>query len=128
MKSNKETIDRVQGEWRTVTNADVKNDSHTRVRESKNHKWHVLYPHIGAHLLFHAWEDVQQFFPVTKPAKQKRKVAKVTIKKGAYYRVWFKLDRMCKFTPEFAYSSRKSALRGARRFCKSIGYECEVAK
>lgn len=26
------------------------------------------------------------------------------------------------------YSTRRAAIRGAKRFCKSIGYECEVKK
>ena len=27
-----------------------------------------------------------------------------------------------------AYTTRKNAIRGARRFCKRIGYECEIVK
>ena len=143
--NNRETIEGVEGEWRTVTKpSEVA--GWQRVRYDGcfigfNGKPRYVFtigekvsttcgypdgPHCDNLFCNEFKNTVQAFFPL--PAKQKRKVAKVTIKKGAYYRVWFKLDRMCKFTPEFAYSSRKSALRGAKRFCKSIGYEMEVAK
>jgi hypothetical protein len=132
--NNRETIDGVQGEWRTVTKADIKNDCITRCRESKKHKWHVLYSHIGAHLLFHAWKEVQQFFPIAKPAK--RKVAKVRILSCENRLFWWftKINRYSLNSSSIVsektcyYKSRKSALRGARRFCKAIGYDCEVVK
>ena len=123
--NQRETIDGIPGEWRTVTKAsEAKGTKKWRI---KSFNGCDSIPLCGlSDRIIENWGNatVQAFFPL--PAK--RKVAKVTIKKMAYYRVWFKLDRMCKFTPEFAYSSRKSALRGARRFCDAIGYEMEVVK
>jgi hypothetical protein len=59
--------------------------------------------------------------------KPKRKVAKVTIVNGklcgCYLRCKINGLRISAY-----YASRKSALRGARRFCKAIGYEMEVVK
>lgn len=71
-------------------------------------------------------------------ARSKRKVAKVTV--GNNYDLYgkeifhfiVKMDGRqfminCKFGGR-GYSSRKNAIRGARRFCKAIGYECEIVK
>ena len=65
---------------------------------------------------------------ICKDRTAKRKVAKVTISQ----KYASSLIQICglingvKFYNH--YSSRKSALRGARRFCAAIGYEMEVVK
>ena len=65
---------------------------------------------------------------ICKDRTAKRKVAKVTISQ----KYASSLIQICglingvKFYNH--YSSRKSALRGARRFCKAISYECEIIK
>ncbi len=62
-----------------------------------------------------------------KPAK--RKVAKVRIAEVEKFMFLYvaKIGNTkchnCK-----SVRSRKSAIRGAKRFCKAIGYECEIVK
>ncbi len=72
-------------------------------------------------------------FDGTKPLKvtwkkQRRKVARVRIINlegcASYYFVTYINEVYCVKT----YQSRKSAIRGARRFCKTIGFECEIQK
>lgn len=66
-------------------------------------------------------------FQYARPAK--RKVAKCEICKwrrvGGYY---FCTDIRHVDCASRDYASRKAAIRGARRFCKSIGYKCEIVK
>ncbi len=63
---------------------------------------------------------------IYRPRAVKRKVARYYVygRLGGFYglRLWvegwnFELQ---------LYSSKRDALRGARRFCKKIGYECEI--
>lgn len=57
-------------------------------------------------------------------------------RKVALCRVWFSYTTEFSFSTEINgvscrrsyYVSRKSAIRGARRFCASVGYECEIVK
>jgi len=95
--------------------------------------------------------SVQAFYPLSKKAEKKvvigtwermhtenRKVAKVTVGSDwdAYGKQIFhfivKVNRWHFIvTPKFGgahYSSRKSAIRGAKRFCKTIGHEFELVK
>lgn len=62
-----------------------------------------------------------------RPAK--RKVAKCEIGKlrrlGGYY---FCTDIRHVDCASRDYASRKSAIRGARRFCAAIGFKCEIVK
>jgi len=77
--------------------------------------------HIGTVNLF-SWSLVQAFFPL--PVK--RKVAKVLIETNNI-KWWF----IVKVTTELesgTFTTEKSALRGAQRLCKAIGYEMEVEK
>ena len=54
-----------------------------------------------------------------------RKVAKFTIQgDGAW---WFLCKDLNVCSPD-TYTSSKSAIRAARRFCEKIGYECEIIK
>lgn len=58
---------------------------------------------------------------------QKVKVAKVEIRAC----MGMEFQSACRingFKCYQQYGSRKSAIRGARRFCKAIGYECEIVK
>lgn len=75
-------------------------------------------------------------YQYARPAK--RKVAKITVgndwdiygKEIYHFIVKLGVRKFmvnCKFGGN-GYSSRKSAIRGARRFCNSIGYECEIVK
>jgi len=139
-KSNTETIDGIPGEWRTVTKAsEVKvwqrvrytdceciesNDIRFIYLKSDNvHTWDGKNEHIGTSNLF-AWSLVQAFFPL--PVKQKRKVAKVRIIDSEYS--CMARIKICSWFIDIDYVSKKSALRGAQRFCKAIGWECEVVK
>jgi hypothetical protein len=97
------------------------------------------------------WKTVKAFFPVEPKAEKKvvigtwermhtgkRKTAKVTVGSDwdAYGKQIFhfivKMNRWHFIvTPKFGgahYSSRKSAIRGAKRFCKTIGFEMELVK
>jgi hypothetical protein len=62
--------------------------------------------------------------------KPKRKVAKCAIVHYSDRMYYFAIRKFiytdC-LTSKF-YTTQKSALRGARRFCKAIGYEMEVVK
>ncbi len=57
-------------------------------------------------------------------------------RKVARCRVWFSYANEFCFSTEINgvscrrdnYGCRKSAIRGARRFCAAVGYECEIVK
>jgi len=148
MKNEIEVIDGVKGEWRTVTKpSEVKVGQRVRYDNDRiGYSGLKRYALIDGNILasspskkidFKCWNNlfdgtmgyIQAFFPL--PVK--RKVAKVEIK-------WIEYDHPSgKFKWEVIhakwscrsrqfYTSRKSALRGARRFCKAIGYECEIVK
>jgi len=140
MTNEKETIDRVKGEWRTVTKASEGKDGQ-RVRYDGNHcrfgysdsLKHRRIRIVGKglqlkELLYTCWDgEVQAFFPL--PVRKSRKVAKVRIyqneRSGFYsFETWIN-NVMCE---KRLYSARSHAIRGARRFCKAIGYECEIVK
>jgi hypothetical protein len=105
--NNRETIDGVEGEWRTV-DAKLPNPIiNYRVNDDG---------------------DIERFFPLAvKPAK-KRKVAKVRIHKSSLYHKWFWHINRLHVMNQADYSSEASALRGAKRFCHAIGYEMEALK
>jgi len=138
--NNIETIDGIKGEWRTVTKPEQvtvgqmvrytdcehmeSNDIRFICLKSDNvYTLDGKNEHIGTVNLF-SWSLVQAFFPL--PVK--RKVAKVTVSQ----KYASSLIQICgvingvKFYNH--YKSRKSALLGAQRFCKAIGYEMEVVK
>jgi len=149
--NNTETIEGVTGEWRTVTKASEVTVGQ-RVRYTCNDGLKYGYTKGSTPNRFMATElmttgytqifgtcscqNIQAFFPL--PAKQKRKVAKVTIgydfdcRGNVIFHFIIKMNRWhFMVTPKFGgahYSSRKSALRGAQRFCKVIGWEMEVEK
>ena len=134
--NNIETIEGVEGEWRTVTKAEqVTVGQRVRYifRNDDEESFDVIHDYDSDHTnidsifntLFRS--EVQAFFPIAKPAKP-RKVVKVDIINlegcESYYFVTYINEVYCGKT----YLSRKSALRGAKRFCKAIGYESEVVK
>ena len=147
--NQRETIDGIKGEWRTVTKSEQVDDGQ-RIRYFLIN-WHRGFSNQGEKeknrfavktaygvepssmkgfkkdmFKDRDFKDIQAFFPL--PDKPKRKVTKVTISQ----KYASSLIQICglingvKFYNH--YSSRKSALRGARRFCKAISYECEIIK
>lgn len=101
--SNIEIIDDITGEWRTVTMTNPSNYYRTNKDGKPEH-----------------------FFPLAD--KPKCKVAKVRIFNNSKF-FWYEIR---KFNGADVLGdnrkSKASALRGARRFCKAIGYEMEVVK
>lgn len=147
MTNEQETIDGVKGEWRTVTKpSEVKVGQ--RVRYSNNFSYgfskedarvitrvnsydadskSVKGCEYSNNIFDGYWKTVQAFFPL--PVRKSRKVAKVRIyqnERSGYYRfeTWVN-NVMCE---KSLYSKRSHAIRGAKRFCKAIGYECEIVK
>jgi hypothetical protein len=146
-QSNIETIDGQRGEWRTVTKAsEVKvgqrvrfwsgtvrwgftEDKSSGVHKVSHFKDGEAYLSDPEEKLFKKfWDGIQAFFPL--PDKPKRKVAKIWfIDCNPDSGIFFAQIIIGRFMATIdGYSSRKSALRGARRFCKAIGYEMEVVK
>jgi len=136
--NNIETIDGVRGEWRTVTKAEECHyDQQIRwIYDSVKHgydKDKYRFSEVCKNL-FGECERIQAFFHLP----DKRKVANVTIGydfdcrgKEIFHFIIKKERWHFMVTPKFGgahYSSRKSALRGAQRFCKAIGWEMEVVK
>lgn len=137
MNNEIEVIDRVKGEWRTVTKAsEVKNGQ--RVRYIAQHGTKYGFSGCPSYdkdrfagsqkVIFKLnFSLVQAFFPL--PVRSKRKVAKVYIiritLKSYFLRI--EIGDFSTIRPKY-YSTRKHAIRGARRFCKAIGYECEIQK
>ena len=136
-----EVVDGVRGEWRSVTKAEeVKVGQRVRYYGDEigfeGKKRFVMK--IDANKMVDVWDGdviqaedifdfslwdgtIQAFFP--KP----RKVAKVHV---VYFRdgwqwafVSFQLVEIHSFC---TYTTRAHAIRGARRFCKTIGFECEI--
>ena len=71
------------------------------------------------------WDEVQLFRPV---AAERQKVAKCGVDKTAGKWWWFAKAGICDcFSMPTEYTRRRDAIRGAKRFCASIGYECEIA-
>jgi hypothetical protein len=140
MKNEIEVIDGVAGEWRTVTKpSEVKVGQRVRFEGlsmkfgyEKDEKEVVLeinnnYVQISGEpdLFGGYWRNIQAFFPL--PVRKSRKVAKVRIDDtGLHY--WWSCKISTRIESENAYSKRSHAIRGARRFCKAIGYECEIVK
>ena len=72
------------------------------------------------------WDEVQLFRPV---AAERQKVAKCEIDEVAGKWGWFAKTGICDcFSMPTEYTRRRDAIRGAKRFCASIGYECEIAR
>lgn len=146
MNKEIEVIDGVRGEWRTVTKPEevtvgqrvrfkgkhrsfgyielqsikkIKNSEFTII-ENNNLERDIELFDSGY------WTNIQAFFPL--PVKIKRKVAKVSITQ-AYASSLFQICGLLNGIKFYNhYKSRKSAIRGARRFCAAIGYECEIVK
>lgn len=84
------------------------------------------------------WGDVHAFFPlkdnvaktpkkVIQKSKGKPKVAKVRINGNSQFN-WFVIRfANCEVLGD-GVKTRQSAIRGAKRFCETIGYECEIVK
>jgi len=143
--NQRETIEGVEGEWRTVTKpSEVTVGQRVRYRNAKNGwSWDeradrffgfingqacsLLYTGAKAMELFNKDEiEVQAFFPIAKPAK--RKVAKVKIDNFEYEAHAKVFIEEWVFNLNGGYANKRNALRGARRFCKAIGWEMEVVK
>lgn len=136
MSNEIEIIDVVKGEWRTVTKEkEVTVGQRVRyecssfkcgydeVRTVKISENGTIKTECTGKLFNNGWKNIQAFFPI--PVEpEKRKTAKVEITDSNYYWVMFAglTLRSCHYT------SRTHAIRGARRFCKAIGYECELVK
>ena len=72
------------------------------------------------------WDEVQLFRHVT--TTERRRVAKCEIDEVAGKWGWFAKIGICDcFSMPTEYTRRRDAIRGAKRFCASIGYECEIA-
>ena len=73
------------------------------------------------------WDEVQLFRHVT--TTERRRVAKCEIDEVAGKWGWFAKTGICDcFSIPTEYTRRRDAVRGAKRFCASIGYECEIAR
>ena len=71
------------------------------------------------------WDEVQLFRPVR---AERRRVVKCEIDETAGKWGWFAKIGICDcFSVPTEYTRRRDAVRGAKRFCASIGYECEIA-
>jgi len=143
-QSNIETIDGIKGEWRTVTKASEVTVGQRVRMEYKGKKLGFTglpdFPDdsceryaVNREFLFNnGYENIQAFFPL--PVKQNRKVAKVaSVSVHCSGKFYFQIEDVEGKVYLYArskciYASRKSALRGAQRFCKAIGYEMEVVK
>jgi hypothetical protein len=136
--NQRETIEGITGEWRTVTKAsEVTVGQRVRYtfRNDNEKSFDVIHDYDSDttnidsvfNTLFRS--NVQAFFPL--PNKQKRKVAKIYIEpyRGCITSPFtLRVSFSCWNVWVDHYCSRKSALRGARRFCDAIGYEMEVVK
>jgi hypothetical protein len=140
MKNEIEVIDGVKGEWRTVTKpSEVKVGQRVRYlfggtpcgyKEVRT--IHDRDGRIGSEIIDGLFIDtgmttnIQAFFPL--PVRKSRKVAKVRIRTWkSCGKAWFETTVMIPITSR-EYANRKNAIRGAKRFCKAIGYECEIVK
>lgn len=144
MKCKIEVIDGVKGEWRTVTKPEeVKVGQRVRYDGCKIgcygdkrlirkfEKGRVVTfdgedANSGSRDVF-SYPTVQAFFPIAK--RQKRKVAEIDV--FCRYNRWnwqFTSSKTSTVKSCYEYSTRTSAIRGARRFCKTIGFECEIVK
>ena len=177
--NQRETIEGITGEWRTVTKAsEVTVGQRVRYEAPNGKKFGYSDCEVKSDrerfvgdnktVMSLEWGEVQAFFPLpakpkrnecisckettrvirdnglccvcdakkwteenivktVKADKQKRKVAKVVIRE-CMGEEWQSACRINGFDCYRHYGSYESALRGARRFCKAIGYECEVVK
>jgi hypothetical protein len=141
MKNEIEVIDGIKGEWRTVTRPEDVTVGQ-RVRYGINElEWGIcdkrmisIRPsgevistnkegELSSENIFDGfWKNIQAFFPLAD--KPKRKVAKVRIEEENYY--WIEIQGMN--LRSHYYVRRSNAIRGAKRFCAAIGYECEIVK
>ena len=143
MKCKIEVIDGVKGEWRTVTKAEevevgqrVRYDGCKigcygdkrlirKFEEGRVVTFDGEDANSGSRDVF-SYPTVQAFFPVAE--KKPRKVAKISVFKfGKYHWSSSSFGHVTVATWR-DYSTRESAIRGARRFCKTIGFECEIVK
>ena len=147
MGSKIEVVDGIKGEWRSVTKAeDVKVGQRVRYYGDEigfeGKKRFVMK--IDANKMVDVWDGdviqaedifdfllwkgtIQAFFPVAE--KNPRKEAKVDV--GYYRNGWrwaFVSFELVEIHTTCNYSTRAHAIRGARRLCKSIVYECEIVK
>jgi len=135
--NEQETIDGIKGEWRTVARPEevtvgqrVRYDGCGAKKGDKRTIRQIAHGAVITETGFStitSWRKFEAFFPLTvKPAK--RKVAKITIEwsnGGLLYKTT--IGRAYCYSP-IRYATEKSAIRGARRFCAAIGYECEIVK
>jgi hypothetical protein len=138
MNNEIETIDGVKGEWRTVTKPEeVTVGQRVRYFSDRLKIGYTGCPvfaydncerfAVSKKWLFkNTWTNIQAFFPLpVKPIK--RKVAKVFLNG---HTTTFCNEIIINNVNYYSkkYSSEKSAIRGAKRFCAAIGYECEIVK
>jgi hypothetical protein len=132
MKNEIEVINGIKGEWRTVTRPEECYSGQPVRYEDKKEKYGYdgKEGFIHKNLFSGCFKNIQAFFPLpVNPAK--RKVANVCVFVGRGFcsnKKWTVSITITSTPFECDYSSRKSAIRGAKRFCKAIGYECEIVK
>ena len=140
-----EVVDGVKGEWRSVTKAkEVKVGQRVRyecfgkrgyvaddprlVRSTDGYDvetWDGVGPLSSCTNLFDVAFHVQAFFPIAE--KNPRKVAKVYVAYSLDRWRWvFESFKFVEIHSFCNYPTRAHAIRGARRFCKTIGFECEI--
>lgn len=133
-----EVIDNVRGEWRTVTKpSEVTVGQRVRYAagEAKFGFPDCKYKSdtcrfVGENKTVFGcdFDYIQAFFPL--PVK--RKVANVQADRfmDCDGHLACKIDMVVNNQPISlgVFSSRHTAIRGARRFCAAIGYECEIVK
>lgn len=149
MKNEIETIDVVKGEWRTVTKASQIEDGqriryclmggfrgYTNLAKETERNRFAVKTLFGVEpssmkgfnkCMFQdsEYKNIQAFFPL--PVRKSHKVAKVLLAQNGEL-VWFFVTINKQSFNSQTYLSRKSAISGARRFCKAIGLECEIVK
>jgi hypothetical protein len=130
--NQRETIDGITGEWRTVTKPSELSERQPIRYEIGCVKFGYDSPSCAERCkmcrtisIFGDGQrkNIQAFFPLA----DKRKVAKVEIhtKLGLFEWHIYDLEEADVRSNDFV-ETKDEALRGARRFCKAIGYEMEV--
>jgi len=69
-------------------------------------------------------DDIISLFAPAKPAK--RKVATFEIKPNTQYAGWFEARCFLGMWVKMNYTKKSNAIRGAKRFCEKIGFECVI--
>ena len=145
---NCETLEGVNGQWLTITKSEqaitgqrvrysgtVTQFGYTEkeiiiVKEDGTVDVYQGDERVDSNLFSDFWKNIQVFCPLLPVERKKaKKVAKINIHNNVMKKYWFetRIGAVSCIHRNY-YTSHKSAIRGAQRFCKTIGYEYEIAK